>query len=119
MWSVCSHTLPKAISEYESFAVAGCCKGDKLIVREGKAGECCDCTDLKDPFKLLLTGTPFHFGQMEVPDERPGIRVLIVDLQGFFEPIRRLVNLPFVSSDASEAEVTVDVVWMVCKSMFL
>ena len=64
----------------------------------------------EDAFELLLTGTPFLFGEMEVADERPGVRVVLIDLQRFFEPIGSFVDLTPVTRHATQAEVTVDVV---------
>ena len=47
---------------------------------------------LQHPLEFLLPGTPFVFSQMQVANQRPGVGVILVDLQGFLVPIGGFVD---------------------------
>ena len=65
---------------------------------------------LENPLELFLSRTPLLLRQMEIADERPGVRIVLVDLQRLFEPIRGFVDLTAITRHAAQTQVAVDVV---------
>lgn len=84
----------------------------------------------QNTLKFLLTRPPLLFSQMQVADEGPGIGVILsqaeyksdnnqtclcmrskrrqylINLKGFFEPVRSFIEIPFVTSHCSETQIT-------------
>lgn len=74
---------------------------------------------LQDPLELLLAGAPLHLGQMQIAQQRPRVRMLVIDPQGVLEPIGRLVYLPLVPGHAAESQVAVHVIRMLLQNVFV
>ena len=66
----------------------------------------------EDAFELLLSWAPFLLGQMEITDEGPSVRIILIDLKRLFEPIGSFVYLTPIAGHAAQAEIAVDVVAM-------
>lgn len=61
---------------------------------------------LEDTLKLLLTRTPLLLGQVEIPDQGPGVWVILINLQSLFEPVGSFIEVSFVTSHCSKTQVT-------------
>lgn len=85
----------------------------------------------QNTLKFLLTRPPLLLSQMQVAYEGPGIGVILsqveyhksdhnqtrlcmcykrrqylINLKGFFEPVRSFIEIPFVTSHCSETQIT-------------
>lgn len=74
---------------------------------------------LEDRLEVLLTQNPLHLGQMEVAEQRPGVRIFGVDLEGVLEEIGRHKDETLVAGHTAQPQVAVDVVRMLLEDVLV
>ena len=61
---------------------------------------------LQHAFKLLLAGAPFLFREMQIANQRPSVRMVLVDLKGLLVPVGGFVDEATVTRHVAESQVT-------------